>query len=369
MAYIILFVTGVMATLVVSSKWSERKQYVFIFVGLLSGLILTLGITIVTEIDKGVWKGWFSFLGEIPWFEIGLYFSMVAGMAAKYIYDQIGINRKIVFKKWQFFRPILISPIVFGAIYGNLDPKTSKLLLLIFSFQNGFFWHTLLNRENDRIEIKPVYRKNNSSNKKKTKNDKPIKILFLSANPTDTSQLRLSEEMRDIDQALRQAEFREKFDIRQQWAVRISDLQGSLLRHKPDLVHFSGHGSRSNEIVLEDKNGNSQTVPSDALSDLFSNLKDNIKCVVLNACYSELQARAIAQHIDCVIGMSKAIADEAAINFSVAFYQALGYGKSVKAAFELGRGMIHLQSLNEQDKPKLIAFNSNPEELVFVQNV
>jgi hypothetical protein len=95
-------------------------------------------------------------------------------------------------------------------------------------------------------------------------------------------------------------------------------------------------------------------------------LKDNIRCVVLNACYSKKQAQAIAKHIDCVIGMSKAIGDEAAINFAVAFYQALGYGKNVKTAFDLGCVQIDLQSLNEQDTPKLSATKCDPEEIVFV---
>lgn len=192
-----------------------------------------------------------------------------------------------------------------------------------------------------------------------------IKILFLAANPKDTSQLRLDEEMRGIDHALRQAEFRDKFDVKQQWAVRIIDLQGYLLRHKPDIVHFSGHGSESNEIMLEDNDGNSKPVSTRALSQLFSVLKDNIRCVVLNACYSEQQALAIAQHIDCVVGMSKAIGDAAAISFAVAFYQGLGYGRDVKTAFELGCVQIDLEGLNERDTPKLLAINANPQEILF----
>jgi len=196
-----------------------------------------------------------------------------------------------------------------------------------------------------------------------------IKILFLAANPPNTNKLGLDKEMRGIDQALRGAEFRDNFDIKQHWAVRISDLQGYLLRHKPDIVHFSGHGSPSSEIILEDKQGNSQPVPSHALSQLFSLLKDNIRCVVLNACYTEQQAKAIAEHIDCVIGMSKAIGDSAAISFAIAFYQALGFGRDVKTAFELGCLEIDLESLDEKDTPKLLAINKNPRELVFVANV
>jgi CHAT domain-containing protein len=208
----------------------------------------------------------------------------------------------------------------------------------------------------------PARAKKDSQNQ----SSKPIKILFLAANPQDSDRLRLDEEIRGIKQALLQAEYRDKFAIEQEWAVRVTDLQGHLLRHQPDIVHFSGHGSEASEIILEDKTGESQTVPTRALEQLFAVLKDNIRCVVLNACYSKKQAQAIAKHIDCVIGMSKAIGDEAAINFAVAFYQALGYGKNVKTAFDLGCVQIDLQSLNEQDTPKLSATKCDPEEIVFV---
>ncbi|HVB60822.1 MAG TPA: protein kinase [Ktedonobacteraceae bacterium] len=204
--------------------------------------------------------------------------------------------------------------------------------------------------------------------REQAKTRKIIRVLFLAANPKDTDPLRLGEEMRGIDKALRQSEYRDRFEIMQQGAVRISDLQGHLLRYQPDIVHFSGHGSSSHEIILEDNYGNSQPVSSRALSQIFSVLRDNIRCVVLNACYSKQQAQAIAQHIDCVIGMSKAIGDNAAIGFAMAFYQALGYGRNVKTAFELGCSEIDLENLGEQNTPKLLSTNCNPATILFTDN-
>ena len=81
--------------------------------------------------------------------------------------------------------------------------------------------------------------------------------------------------------------------------------------------------------------------------------------MVLNACYSEQQAKAIAEHIDYVIGMSNAISDSAAISFSAAFYQALGYGIDFRTAFELGCAQIDLENLGEQDTPKFLTTKSN----------
>jgi len=180
-----------------------------------------------------------------------------------------------------------------------------------------------------------------------------IKILFLAANPLNTTRLKLDEEIRGIDEKLRQTEFRDQFEINQHWVVRIADLQGLLLRHKPDIVHISGHGSPSCEIMLEDNAGFSRPVPVHALSRLFAILKGHIHGLVLNACYSERQARAIAEHIEFVVGMSKSITDAAAISFAGAFYQALGYGEEVKTAFDLACAQIALENLNEEDTPKL----------------
>lgn len=194
----------------------------------------------------------------------------------------------------------------------------------------------------------------------------PIRILFLAANPVDTDPLRLGAEVRAIDRSLRSAEHRDRFELEQQWAVRADDLQELLLRYQPDIVHFSGHGSEANEILLEDDSGESRPVTAHALGDLFELLKDNIHCVVLNACYSQIQSAAIAQSIDCVIGMADAISDEAAIDFSCAFYRALGYGRSIQTAFDLGVNQISVDGGDEADIPILIDLRERAAAVQFV---
>jgi len=94
--------------------------------------------------------------------------------------------------------------------------------------------------------------------------------------------------------------------------------------------------------------------------------KDTVRVVILNACYSEEQAEAIAQHIDCVIGMTKAIGDEAAVGFASSFYQAIGYGRNIKDAFLLGCNQINIENLKEHDTPQLLVkAGCDPEEIVF----
>lgn len=182
----------------------------------------------------------------------------------------------------------------------------------------------------------------------------PIRILFLAANPIQTGQLRLDEEVRTIDEELQLARFRDRFELIQHWAVRTSDISRALLRHTPHIVHFSGHGSDEGQIILEDAVGSMRPVSPVALGGLFGTLKDNIRCVMLNACFSATQAGAIVKEIDCVAGMSKAIGDAAAIRFAAGFYQALGYGRSIQTAFNNGKNQIDLDSLGEEATPQLL---------------
>jgi hypothetical protein len=127
-----------------------------------------------------------------------------------------------------------------------------------------------------------------------------------------------------------------------------------LLRHKPHILHFSGHGSPTEGIVLEDNSGHTKLVSTDALAALFRTIKDNLRIVVLNACYSSLQAQGISQIVDFTIGMNKAIGDRSAIVFSAAFYQGLAYGRSVQESFDLGVNAIMLEGISESDIPVLL---------------
>ena len=172
-------------------------------------------------------------------------------------------------------------------------------------------------------------------------------ILIFAANPVDQPHLSLDREVREIENGLRHS--RKHFEVRQQWATRPKDLRRALLDFRPAYVHFCGHGAGRNGIVLE-----GQLVDAKALAGLFSLFSNKIKCVVLNACYSTIQAQAIVKHIDFVVGMNKAIGDSAAIEFSTAFYDALGAGESVDFAFALGCNAIQLAGIPEYLTPKLL---------------
>ncbi|AEE53346.1 hypothetical protein [Haliscomenobacter hydrossis] len=180
------------------------------------------------------------------------------------------------------------------------------------------------------------------------------KILFLASNPKNSMPLRLDEEVRKIEEGLRRSRKRDSFALIQKWALQIPDLRRALLDETPTFIHFSGHGTTDGEIVLEDIQGLSKNVAAKAVGSLFGLFKGSIKCILLNACYSEIQAEEISKHIPFVIGMSDAIPDKAAIEFSEAFYDAIADGREVEFAFDLAVNSIELYNLGSASIPILI---------------
>ena len=183
---------------------------------------------------------------------------------------------------------------------------------------------------------------------------KTIKILFLAADPRGSTSLKLDEEIRKITHKVRLSNYRDNVNIVSAWAVRPDDLLQCLNQHQPQIVHFSGHGTSTGEIILVDDNLNSKPVSTTALKALFNTLKDNIQVVLLNSCYSQIQAKVINEVIDYVIGMNAAVGDEAAIVFAASFYRALGFNRTVQEAFDQAKTALLLEGIPDQDVPVLL---------------
>ncbi|UNU25993.1 GUN4 domain-containing protein [Microcoleus vaginatus] len=168
-----------------------------------------------------------------------------------------------------------------------------------------------------------------------------MKILILASNPR--KDLNLDREIRDLRGVIEKSRHREEFEVVDELAVRVGDLQELLFKHQPEIVHFCGHGGGEPGLVFESDVGREHLVSTDALSNLFRLFSSSIECVLLNACYSEEQAVAIVDRINYVIGMNQEIRDDAAIAFSKGFYRALGYACSIEQSYEFGCNAIQLE--------------------------
>jgi hypothetical protein len=201
------------------------------------------------------------------------------------------------------------------------------------------------------------------------------KVLILAANPYDTDRLRLDKEVEEIRTTLERSPNRDHFAIESRGAVTPQNLQTYLFNLNPYILHFSGHGGGDLGLFFEDEDGkaiavrtgdvNRKLVVVDeendeiavrkvGLEDFFKLFAKKIQCVVLNACYSEVQAKAISKHIPYVIGMNRAIGDIAVRKFAEGFYKAIWADRSIKDAFDSGLFAIAVCNIPEESTPVLM---------------
>jgi hypothetical protein len=200
-------------------------------------------------------------------------------------------------------------------------------------------------------------------------------ILMLSANPLHAHRLALDREARAIQSEIDRSLHRDHFELQTWWAVEALDLLAGLRRYSPSIVHFGGHGipplsvapgdrpvrrdiepsirgNRSAGLCFQLPDGSAEVVSRAALKDTFRAVGSSVKLVVLNACYSERQAKALRTHVDCVIGTRGTIQDDAAIHFATGLYGGIAGGASIASAFRQGVAALRLKGL--ADRPQLL---------------
>ncbi len=172
-----------------------------------------------------------------------------------------------------------------------------------------------------------------------------MKILILEANPYE--DLSLDKEILELRIVIDESSESNKFQVKYGKAIRKDQLHDLMLKFEKEdpeydsiIVHFCGHGTGEKGLVFENEKGEKDLIGTKTLANFFALFKNRVACVVMNACYAEVQAEAINEYIKYVIGMNKEIRDDAAIAFSIGFYRALGYGRSFEDAFKFGKNAI-----------------------------
>jgi hypothetical protein len=199
-------------------------------------------------------------------------------------------------------------------------------------------------------------------------------ILFLASNPRGTTRLALDEEYAAIERELRMAPDRD-FELRSSWAVSADAMMRCFNELQPTIIHFSGHGSRgAGHHVHDDPHRSAprrdvladagpgpgpgagiylqdEYVTGRALAQMIATAAPSARVVVLNACFSDAVARSLHRVVDCVVGMSGAVGDDAARAFSVGFYRALGNCRSVGNAVAQAVAMLAAKRLPDEHLP------------------
>ncbi len=201
-----------------------------------------------------------------------------------------------------------------------------------------------------------------------------VRILVVAANPLGSSPLKLDHEVKTIQEALRRSRKRDDFVVEYRLAATPSELRRALLDVEPHVLHFSGHGagekgllfvsdesagaiyrSDTGEVRSRSTDSNEiKFVPAQPLANLLQLCEDHLECVVLNACYSDVQGNAISANIPFTIGMRDVVDDNVAIKFSQGFYDAIGAGKGYESAFKWGKAAIGFDLANEESSNILV---------------
>lgn len=169
-----------------------------------------------------------------------------------------------------------------------------------------------------------------------------VVVLFLAANPLSTTHLDLEQELKDIQMELRGVKYRGSIRFVAQHAVTPDDLVRYVSEHRPHVIHFSGHGSPEG-IWLRTDEGQDQIVEAESLRQFLADRK--VRLVLLNSCYSKVQADSILSAVETVVGTTDTLDDQAGRRFSAAFYRSLGNGGKVGEAFKDGADSVALHSL------------------------
>lgn len=175
-------------------------------------------------------------------------------------------------------------------------------------------------------------------------------ILFFAANPEDTERIRFDKEIRDIYRALNNGSVTYTFIA--ELAVRFADIRRAMYRHRPFIVHFSGHGTDAGGIVLEDEHSNSMQVDSEHLARFFEMFQP-IDCLILSSCNSQINASAFLGPARYVVGMGPNVEDKFALKFSEAFYEAIAQSINITEAYETSCISLEIEGCPQESLPVL----------------
>jgi hypothetical protein len=170
-----------------------------------------------------------------------------------------------------------------------------------------------------------------------------VNVLLVCANPRNTDPLRTAEEERVLREAIRLSSYRDHISVSVLNAATIDDVRRELLRQRFEIVHFSGHGTKTG-LVFEDALGRLMVPDSNALAELLQ--RRGTSTALLNACYSLATGTFTSLGLDYTIAMEGPIADDAAIEFARGFYDAVGAGLSIPEAYEEGLSCARLKHMS-----------------------
>lgn len=168
-----------------------------------------------------------------------------------------------------------------------------------------------------------------------------INLLIISANPK--FDLDVDKEVQIIHDLVEASAYRASVTVNCTLAVTPDSFLRSLRKYRPNIVHFSGHGSNLG-ILMRGDGDETHMVQGSSLATAFRDR--HIDLVVFNACFSSSYADALALSVKTVVGTHDEVGDEAALRFSRAFYRTLFDGHAISDSLKDAMDAVELYDLD-----------------------
>jgi hypothetical protein len=207
----------------------------------------------------------------------------------------------------------------------------------------------------------------------------PLRILGMIASPHDLPRLEVEKEKRRVKEAIGDLEARGRVELTWLEGQTSRALLRAMRRGPWHVFHFIGHGGFFPEreeglIALADEEGNARFLRADNLAELLKDHWD-LRLVLLNSCegararkhhsFSSTAAALVRPGIPAVLANQYEISDEAAVEFSRAFYEAVADGLPLDAATAGARTSVKVEIDNSLEWGTPVLYLQSPDGRVF----
>ena len=179
-----------------------------------------------------------------------------------------------------------------------------------------------------------------------------LKILYVTALPKrdlqPNSSIDNDEEFRRLRNQIKDSGQEDLVELIPAFAAQATDIARELREKRPHIVHFSTHGDRTDHsLILNDGNGGVAPLLPEQLVTLLRPVASTLRCVILNACWSEAAAMQLQalQPAPYRVGTKGTLKDATALAFAFGFYQALLGGESLRNSFTAGLTNIRITNV------------------------
>lgn len=161
--------------------------------------------------------------------------------------------------------------------------------------------------------------------------------LVLSANPLETTRLRIDQEIRELHSIFK---YSNNYQLLISLATRANEIDQIILESTPEILHLIVHaipvlnpdGRNIAAFCFEDDQGKSILINGKRLAE-FLKIFPSIKLVLINTCYSNEVAYQLSEFIPYAIGFNDSATDTVCIAFARSFYIALLSKQDIEFAY------------------------------------